>query len=232
MKIMVYTCVVGRRDRLPTATEHGGESYECYADDPSRYKGRGWNCYPILHLENSPVRTARWHKMHPHFGFPNPDFFVWVDAHITPKTDLTKLVTQLDGDVAAFRHREREDPYQEIRTVLNLGLETKEVCQQSREKLILSGYPKLGGLHETGILILRNCEAVRHFLQDWWLETHFRDQLHFNRLVRRHQLKLIDLPGNVIENNYFDWGEHVSATDPLVKRLQRQWSGRIDLGKF
>lgn len=233
MNVLIYTCIICRRDELPEAIiRHGSETYECYSDDPGYYQDRGWDCYSLYHLETSPVRTCRWHKTHPHFLAPKFDFYVWLDGHIVPKVDLSKLLKNMKGDIAAFPHRHRTDPYQEVNRVHKLGLDFGNECKKAKRLLHEESYPRDGGLHETGILLMKNSSTVRNFLVQWWGDIGTRDQLHFDRLVRSQGIKLENLPGNVKENELFEWFPHKHPPSPATLRLQEQWTGKILPGRF
>lgn len=59
-----------------------------------------------------------------------------------------------------------------------------------------------------------------------WESTGKRDQLHFNRVVRDHELELKTLKGNVRENDFFHWFSHPHPASAETQRLQKQWTGK------
>lgn len=230
MNAFIYTCIVCRRDVLPPPRiVPPGFILTCFTDEPFHIDNDGWPIVDLVCRHESPTLTARWHKILPHVHSPSHDYYIWVDGHIIPKVDLTQLLEFMGStDIAAFRHRLREDPYEEVDAVSVAGLESSQVCDAAVALLKEEGYPRKDGLHETGILIMRNTESLRAMLDDWWAVLKStggsRDQFHFDRLTRKHSLNVLDLPGTVRDNEFFDWTEHAHpASDDTIER-QRLWT--------
>jgi hypothetical protein len=227
--VFVYTCIVCRRDVLPpVGAAPPGFTFTCFTDEPAQQDSGGWRVVDLVKRCPSPVLTARWHKILPHLHSPGHDYYVWVDGNISLKVDLRPLLPLRGAaDIAVFPHRHRSDPYEEAQEVARRGLEHPRACALAEKLLIRDEYPMRGGLHETGILIMRNTSRLRTMLNEWWSVLEqvggSRDQLHFDRLIRKHSLSVLEPPGNVITNEFFNWTEHLHVSQETRSR-QELWT--------
>lgn len=238
MSTLVYTCLTCRRDELPQQIVHPpGFDFVCFTDEPDYYCGGcGWQIKPLRWEERCAVLTCRRHKMRPLEHSPGYSHYLWVDAHVSVKPAVVELFDEMgDADFAVFRHRQRTDPYQEIRTAHCTGMETGQNCVAARQLLLRDGYPRNGGMHETGVLLMRATSRIDRMLNDWWnalsVTGATRDQLHFNRLARKHGLTIYEPPGNVRVNRYFNWNCHEHPASPETTRRRTQWTGTTQLVK-
>lgn len=229
MTVLVYTCVVCRRDEIPMIKHPTpGFEYRCFSDEPDRGEKKGWQVRSLARRESTVFHTVRWHKILPHIHSPGFDYYLWLDGHIAPKVDLLELVVEMfDAEICAFPHRKRSDPYQEAHAVQALKLETVEGKDYALRLLYGEKYPHGGGLHECGTLLMKNTARVRDMLNDWYATLVIgkckRDQLHFDRLSRKHHVRVQDLDGDVRTNRYFDWTTHERPISPDTVRMQEQW---------
>jgi hypothetical protein len=226
--VFVYTCIVCRRDVLPPLGVTTPDfTFTCFTDEP--FLQAGWQVVDLATRCSSPVLTARWHKILPHLHSPGHDYYVWVDGHISLKVDLRPLTALMGpADIAVFPHRHRSDPYEEVQEVARVGLEHSAACELAEKLLKHDEYPVGGGLHETTILIMRNTPRLRTMLNEWWSALEqaggSRDQLHFDRLIRKHSLSVLELPGNVHTNEFFNWSEHAHPLSQETRSRQELWT--------
>lgn len=226
---LVYTCVTCKRDQLPSQDVIPGVEFVCFTDSES---ASGWDIKQLYETKDCGRLTARWHKLHPHIHSPDHDYWIWVDGHLNVKDSILQLLDDLgDRDIAAFAHRRFTDPYGELE-IFEKRTEhhqmTIEAIELARTRLKQDEYPIGGGMHESTILIMRRCQLIVDFLEDWWANiVEFkvpRDQLHFSRLLRKHGLKVYVPTGDVKENDYFIWHHHHHpATDETQKMLE-EWT--------
>lgn len=233
MKTLFYSCIVCRRDELADLPQRRPDAdFVCFTDEPERNTARGWRTAPLAYRHHCAILTARWHKLQPHVHSPGYDLYVWLDGHIAPREGATLLIDEMrTSDAAAFRHRRRRDPYQEARFLKERGITSTASCEQAIRLLQADRYPENGGLHETGILLMKMTSALSRMLDEWWTTLErsggTRDQLHFDRLVRKHDLALHEPAGESRVNEFFDWTIHRRAS-PETRDLQDAW--RPDAG--
>lgn len=237
MTTLVYTCLTARRDELPVqAVKPPGFDFVCFSDEPERYAYRGWTVLPLHKTMETSTLTCRYHKLHPRNHSPGYSRYLWVDSHISVRLRVKELIHAAgDVDLSVFKHRTRNDPYQEVEAVRRARLASAENCHLARRLLSIENYPHEGGLHETGIMLSRGTARVARMMQDWWLSLlqsgTARDQFHFDRVVRKHGLKLFEPEGTVRVNPYFNWNCHAHPASGETVRRQKQWNGLIALEK-
>jgi len=106
MKTIYYTALVGDYDTLsdPEYISHDGD-YVCFTDQPVKHGGI-WEIRPLQKvIEGDPVRTNRWHKMHPHILFPEYEKSVYLDSNIQitgPHLESRLQQISANGDLIAL----------------------------------------------------------------------------------------------------------------------------------
>ena len=231
MRYLVYTALVCRRDVLPDLPpEVLNLDCVCFTDEPERLVASNWQIRPLAQRFSCPQRTARFHKTCPHIHSPGYDAYVWMDAHIVPVVHPAAWVPAQLGtrDIGAFPHRWWNCPYVEVETVARLGLDSPELVARALRALEADAHPREAGLHEAGVLVRLNTPEVWKFSESWWdaiLHGSFRDQLHFDRILRAQKLLCADLdPGDVASNPYFRWHPHPQPPSAETRRLLGSWT--------
>lgn len=108
------------------------------------------------------------------------------------------------------------------------GLEDVDAIRWAVDRLTAAHYPVNGGLHETGILFLRNTTEVRTALEYWYDEMRVcngvRDQLHFNRVMRAQDIPVKSIsPGSVRKNEFTNWNMQPVPVTMETARLRESW---------
>lgn len=226
MRVAVYTAITCRRNELlPPQVSPAGVDYYCFTDD-KQTAAAGWTQRIMDRRWRSPQRTARYYKIMGPSLLPGYDAHVWVDGHITPTTDVRDIIEERmrEADIAVFKHPLRDCPYEEAGVCWDQRSDDPSKLVDAVVRLHAEGVPRFAGLWETGVVIGRNTERIRHFATDWWKAVEMstvRDQIHFVRISRRYGLRLAELgPGTVRNSPYFYWGPH--RPEPEVYRELRQ----------
>ncbi|NEX16288.1 MAG: hypothetical protein C1943_06580 [Halochromatium sp.] len=204
-KIVVYTAIMGKRDRLLEASPHPDADYICYTDD-SELSSETWT---IRHIDASqnPRLTARRLKLLPHELFPEYKYSIWHDATLslvaTPRTALDYLK---DNKIALFKHSRRINVYQEAREVLILKRDLPSCVipqiKRYRQECFFDNV-----LCATGVLIREhNHPDIKRLMTFWWEElsqNSVRDQLSFNYAAWKTNTPFSIIPGNILNNPLF-----------------------------
>lgn len=214
--IMLYSAILGdcpdRQAGLPRG-EHG-----CLFVDRTEWSdGGGWKIRNLDEIElpgslRNKRRRARYIKLHPHLLFPGAEFWFWVDGSHTPRHPLAKYLQYLgDADLCAFQHASRNCLYQEAEACkwLKKG-DAAAIARQVREYR-KRGVPYNAGLVETPVLLMRNCDRAREFLECWWDEIEKfseRDQISFPAAANECGLSYAHFPGTAWDNKLFHWRNH------------------------
>lgn len=175
-----------------------------------------WTVYPLMHMDATPRRTARWHKLNSHQLFPNAARVLWFDGCLVPKqhvsfAPLFDLVTDTIP-VASFQHPVRNCVYEELAACIRLHKDDPDVMtdQVHRYRDFLN-YPANNGLAETACVVRKHGEAVTQFNRQWWHQVNqgsHRDQLSFNLSLWLQDLPWAIVPGCRDESPYFRYYSH------------------------
>lgn len=192
-----------------------------------------WDIRYLYNQYIDPMREAKIFKVLPWQYFPEYEYSIWIDGTIAIKSDPQYLIDNFlkDNDMAVFRHRVRDDIYEEYE--VDMKVRTREpfiLREMQREKYRSLGHPAHSGLFECGILIRRHTEKVKRLCETWWAEIcafSASDQCSFMYSVRTHDFDIKPIePGNMYENPYFQYVPHnktwIYAAEPreVVLRLE------------
>jgi hypothetical protein len=221
--IVVYTAIAGDYDPLKSLPAAWREEATCiaYLENP---EPGDWQIRRIESADPDPCRRAKKPKVHPEDLFREFACSIWIDGSVRPKegTSPARLVEQaLRGcDIALFRHRTRHCIFDEAEACIQAGKDRPEIIERQMRRYRRDGYPRGFGLNECTVLVRRHSSAIGRFCAAWHAEIERgskRDQLSFNYVAWKQNLKCGALPGNIIANPYFTWYYHQSAgAGPLV----------------
>jgi hypothetical protein len=176
MRIVLYTCVFGLYDKLPSHWLIPDIEFTCLSANDTAYNR---------------IEASRYYKMMPHLiqGFKDYDTSIYADGNFMV-TDPEKLrwlcETLWDAPESAifFRHPDRQTPNQELREVIRRGIVSEIEGNAAEKKMFDNGFDgKQPNLTENGFMIrkhndpdLQKCELF------WWNEFMHgprRDQISF-----------------------------------------------------
>ena len=223
MNIAVYTALYGTIDRLwsvcPTAYDSdaewfafmdkdrqqvgvwGGKAPQIIDDGPAF---PAWT--PIIHEPRwDNRRTARHYKTMPHLYFPDADVWIWLDANVRLLIPPSEAVAQwLKGDLAIFKHPDRDCLFDEARFCAKVGKDDKRTLGKQTVAYSAAGMPARWGLPETRCVIRRNTAKMRALNVDWWSEIEnrsLRDQVSIPYVCWRLGVKWGVIPGRAWVHN-------------------------------
>ena len=224
-KKVVYTSVFGDWDdvRVPELNDDWDWIY---------FNERNRLC---LYEDNN--RNAKKFKVLPHRYLDNYEYSIFVDGNFSIKNKdiIDNLIEKYlsDANIALYDHSKcaldsRNCAYQEAQAIFelcekNMNLtpergylnykDNPELIKNQMERYRMVGYPKDNGLM-TGMVILRrhNEKDCIKVMEDWWTEIKYnskRDQLSFNYVAWKNNLKFNYLDGDIRNNDYFvNFGAH------------------------
>lgn len=187
-RIVVYTCVWGKYDRIL-------EPYFCNPNidyfiltDQEIPNNSIWKKMDIpsdLDLKNmSGVEINRYFKMHPHKLFADYEYSIYIDGNIRIVTDLMPLVADLD-DFAIGIHDYPVDCIYNMKNAIIAGKRgNKKAVNEQIKKYRKEGFPKHFGAFECNVIVRKhNDEQCVFLMEEWWKEfvntSSKRDQLSF-----------------------------------------------------
>lgn len=131
-----------------------------------------------------PARASRRAKLMPHRFFPGAEWSICLDNKSRllrdPYQIVAALKAQSDADFFAYPHFRRDCVYQEIRTVLENGLDDPAIVRERRRTYRAEGMPEHVGLIEGHFIVRHHTPEVAAFGEAWFD--------HVTRYSRRDQL--------------------------------------------
>ena len=219
MSKVIYTAIIGGYDELvePSYKPEGWE-FVCFSD--RELKSDTWEVRPTLPLYTDNTRTARKHKLLAHRLFPKHEYSLWIDGNIQVVGDVNKLLPYLDNcNYSTYDHSQNQlDPrsciYDEGKTILDLGMKNggnykddPNIISRQMKRYRDEGYPAQNGLVvQMEVLRRHNEQDVVDSMEDHWVELKYnskREQLSFNYIAWKNNLKFSYIQGDSRHNEYF-----------------------------
>lgn len=223
MNIVVYTALFGGIDPLwaaaphPTAarfvvfTDTPRQEVGAWVGDPPRIVGNAqatparWEqC--IVPAEFGPRRTARYYKCNPQLFFPDADVSIWVDANVRLRIPPERAVSLwLKGDLATFKHPDRDCLYQEVRACIRMHKDDSAQLEGQAAAYRAWQMPERWGLAETRVVLRRHTPAARELDTAWWAEIarySQRDQVALPFVCWRLGRRWDVIPGRVLGDTH------------------------------
>ena len=206
-----------KNDEVQNQNLPDGWDWKCFNED---------NSLPLYEDNN---RNAKRFKVLPHRYFQDYEYSIFIDGNMSVRGNINELVDKYlkDANVAFFSHSSnnldsRYSAYEEAQTIFDLGeknmkrtpergiLNYKDnpfVIEKQMERYNILRYPSNNGLI-TGMVILRrhNEKDCIQAMEDWWTEIKYnskRDQLSFNYVAWKNNLKFNYMDGDSRDNEYF-----------------------------
>jgi len=137
-------------------------------------------------------------------------YSLYVDSTVRVLVDPRDLIQYLEpgSDIAQFRAFERDCLYEEARAVVRLGKDAPGVVRRQVSKYRGEGLFPPTGLWASTVILRRHTPLMREFCQSWWAEVEAfsrRDQISFPYVVAKSGIKVSELPGTILSNDFVQW---------------------------
>ena len=219
---IVYTSVFGGFDDVEKSELPKDWDFKSFSEN---------NSLPLYKDNN---RNAKKFKLLPHRYLKEYEYSLWIDGNFKVIGNIDILIEKYltDANIAFFNHQNTSlDPrnciYQEAQTILNFGAinmkrtpERGMLNYKDDPNLIIKqiqrykneNYPFNNGLIKGGIILRRHNEKdVIEAMETWWKEVKYnskRDQLSFNYVAWKHNLKFNYIDGDLRNNKFFTHSSH------------------------
>jgi uncharacterized protein YbdZ (MbtH family) len=231
---VIYTANIGGYDELIEPDyKPDGWDFVCFTD--RKINSTNWKIKKVIPLYKDNTRTARKYKLLPHRFLPEYEYSLWIDGNILVNNDVNELLSYLNNcNYATYDHSQNVlDPrnciYEEANAILNFGYinlkknpekgmknfkDNPELIQKQMSRYEKEKYPKNNGLVvQMQVLRKHNQSDVINTMEHHWTELKYnskREQLSFNYIAWKHNLKFNYISGDSRENKYFkNLGKHI-----------------------
>ena len=225
-KKVIYTTIFGGYDELtePHFIPNGWD-FICFTD--TDLKSKNWKIVKTTPFYNDNTRNAKQYKVLPHRHLSDYEYSIFIDGNMYVCGNVNELIEKYlsDSNIAFFDHNQnRMDPrdciYDEFNAIMQLGKNDPNQNFKDNPELMYNqvkgyqdeGYPSHNGLI-TGMVILRrhNEKDCIQVMEDWWTEIKYgskRDQLSFNYVAWKQNLKFNYIEGDIRNNEFFTNSTH------------------------
>jgi len=166
-KIILYSCLVNKRDRIKPIEFDDGFKYVLFTDD-LKADAKGWEIRPVVWTSEDPVLTARYHKHHPFVLFPDATYTIWLDMTHWAYQSLIPLLTNFD--LMLHKHQERHTICAEADICKFLKFDSPEIIESQITHYKNDGFIDNIGLYSTSCLIRKNTYQCQMLSEMWWEE--------------------------------------------------------------
>lgn len=225
-KYIIYTCITGGYDDLLSykCVNTKECDYVCFSDTPMPNAPSYWTVVntksfaKYLNLEHDLTRLARFFKTHPHLFFPNYQYSMWIDGNIDLLKDPVEYfkLKPKESFILIPQHPLRDCIYDEIDACKQLKKDDNQMLDNVKQFLIDEQYPHHIGLVQSGVIVRDHSDPICiDLMEQWWNQIKTkskRDQVSFNYLVWKNNLKYSFIQWNELVNNYFKLGYKHSKT--------------------
>lgn len=203
--LVVLTAIFDGYDTLLPRDEEAKVDYYCITDG-SIGEVEGWNVL-VKDIGLSPIMANRYVKMFP-WRFLPPDVgdtVIYVDGSVDLFEGAALRISRLLDDqwIAQFVHPFRDCIFDEA---VELELLGRRGAWADIAKY-RPNHPDHWGLWSAGVIAWRHTPQREQFAKDWFRavfdSTVHRDQLHQAPLFRRNEMRPVQIPGNLHEENDF-----------------------------
>ena len=231
-KKVIYTSVFGKTEEnnyhlhKPDVVLDGYD-FVCFTDDET-FKSDFWQVKLVKPLYDDGARNAKRYKLKPHIYLSEYEISVWVDIEVKITKDIDYLVESSlkDSNLAILNHElcgrtvsgdlnVRKCVYEEAKFIQWLGdnspkkqyKDNMDIIHAQVDRYRKDGYPENNGLARTTVVFRRHNESdVIKNSDAWWEEMKYgsrRDQISFNYVSWKHNLKFNYIQEDIDDNPYF-----------------------------
>lgn len=215
-KIVVYTCIWGKYDKILEPYYINPDiDYYIFTDQevPSDSVWKKSSIPDDVNIEGkTPIEVNRFLKINPHLLFPEYDYSIYVDGNIRIVTDMMPLIADLGEHIFGVHDYQVDCIYDMAKAIIvGKRAKRKDVMAQVK-KYKKEGFPKHFGAYECNVLIRKHNDPMcKYLMEKWWEEfqstTSKRDQLSLPYVLWKK-----DIDKNLI----FSLGNHVRENPRFI----------------
>lgn len=191
-KIAIYSCIIGRYDKINEPVYPEKEVDYFMFTDLEIPKDSIWKKIDVTNFpqykEMSPFQMNRLIKFLPELFLPGYDYSIYIDGNIEPVASLTGFIVNMGGySFGVHYHSSRDCIYEEKVAIEYYKKADMEIVSTQLNLYEKDGFPHHYGLFENSVLIRDHHDRdVSELMKLWWneyLKYPTRDQLSLPYLI-------------------------------------------------
>ena len=206
MKKVIYTVLLGEKYKL-NEPKYFNKDWElkCFTDQ--NIKSKNWE---IINIKCKDIRKkSREIKIVNHIFF-DYDICLYLDSRFTIKIDLNVMADKyLKKNIAVMSRKKRICSYkQEIDLCIKLNLDDEKILTKQLNEYKNSGFPSNSMLYSPGIMLKRNTEETKKFMELWYSEVKkhsYRDIVSFAYTLWKYPIEMIAMPHKVTYSSFMNY---------------------------
>lgn len=204
-RFLVLTSITGKKDQLKDPQmAFNNCDYIAFVD--SRYDTKIWEQRTALPFSSIDYyekrRNARVYKILSGIFFQQYEYILWTDGNHSLQINPEEILLEhgSNHDFYLFKHPDRNCLYDEMRTVVVCGLDSRSRVKEQNSFYKREGMPAQYGLFETPTFMIKNTDKSRRLQLMWWEQIcrfSSRDQISLPYCLwkMQHQIKVTILNG-------------------------------------
>ena len=196
MKKIVYTVLLGKKYKLNEPKYLNKDwNLKCFTDQ--NISSKNWEIINVKDFKD-PRKKSREIKIINHTFF-DYDICLYLDARFTIGIDLNSMVKKyLKKNIAPMSRKKRVNSYkEEIDLCIKLNLDNEMILTKQFNQYKSDGFPADSMLYSPGIMLRKNTEETRKFMELWYNEVvkhSYRDIVSFAYTLWRHPIEISVMP--------------------------------------
>jgi len=192
---VIYTVAFGEYELNEPEYDNPDWEFICFSDrDIESVK---WNVVRMSLNGLNKQKASRLVKIK-YDDYLDCDVNIYLDTKFKVKCDLNEFVSEnLTTDIAVMKHNKRDCVYEECKFCKKLGIANSAVLDSQMREYKIEGLPKNFGLYAPGIMIRRDTQQMRFFMDEWFREIikyTARDIPSFSYIVWKNKINISTMP--------------------------------------
>lgn len=222
-KKAVYTAIIGKYDDIcQPLVVNSDFDYILFSDAKGIDQIGIWQVRHIDIINGNNKLTSGYVKTHPHVLLPEYEITIWHDANVQIKDCYLYQVADNEPNMSmgGVVHPSRNCIYDECEVLISTGKASLFSVLVQMYAMLKDKYPHKFGLHETGLLIRKNCDIVNKTNDLWWeciKHRCLRDQASFDYVCWKNKLIVNNIfekaEENVRNSIHFNYYTHIVNKD-------------------
>jgi hypothetical protein len=248
IKNVVYTCITGNYDEIPTVKPFGNFDFICFLDsetfEANRFVIEKSNDvqYRLVPISGVPQDVNRTLKMQPQDFLGEYDLSLYIDGNIRLRSNPFMIEGEIPSNmpIALYLQPHRDCVFREVDELVRVGIAKGTAALNLKIAMKTFGMKEHYGLHEANIIFRRhndsNCVSMMHMWSQLWSRAQVkRDQpllAFINFLTKKKFIYDLGYSGLLDNTNPYFFYQGRIVKKGRAKRFARRIISELFLYRF